>query len=754
MRSRSLALLLLIPVLAGAVEGHGEEDPGAERHRGFGAVGVDGVRPGMVPFVLPWDDGTPGPTDLSFLNHRPAGKYGYLTAREDGDLYAGEDRIRCFGVNLCFGAAVPAKERAPGLAARLAKFGVNVVRFHHIDNARALLPHRNNSRDFDPAAEDRLDFLINELKQRGIYSNLNLLVSRKFQEADGAGPLHLVSGKMQSCVGMWHEPAFALHAEYARRLLGHRNPYTGLTYAEDPAVAFIEILNENGLANTWLSPERTAAAGNLAELPPELTAPLLERWRRFTAGRHGDTAQILTAWGEPADSDLVRDGELQLVPLEQLTGFQRRSLTLRTDWLTFLREVERDYYRRMAAVIKEDLHCRALVAGSTLHSGWPTVMAEMDWTDGHVYWENPSWRKGTWDYAGREWHIGNQSHCDAGPAGRLRWIAAGQIRGKPFGVTEFNHSAPNVFAGEAPLYLAAHAAIQGWDCPYLFAYSHSDRFDSGMLMGLDTVSHPTKMANLTVAALIFRRGDLGPARSVDAGWMNREREVEIVARQGRSWNLAHAHHVGVAPPDTVRRRCEMVVAETEPAGLTGARPDEDHTLAITSDTGELTWDDADPRGGVTIVDTARTKSVFGMIAERRFALGAVEIISGKTMDGGGCISVCLLEGDSFSAAGRALIVATARAENTGMLWKKVLREGSPGQIHWELDHWGRAPTTVEVVTARIGLPGSPATVTAYRLDERGQRAGEIPLRPLDDHRVGLHLGLEHRTLWYEVVWRR
>ena len=30
-------------------------------------------------------------------------------------------------------------------------------------------------------------------------------------------------------------------------LLKHRNPHTGLTYAEDPAIAFVEIINEQSI---------------------------------------------------------------------------------------------------------------------------------------------------------------------------------------------------------------------------------------------------------------------------------------------------------------------------------------------------------------------------------------------------------------------------------------------------------------------------------------------------------------------------
>ena len=269
-RAFGLSALLLLGAHAMALEvdSHGEEDPGAERARQ-----LDSAQPGMVPFVLPWNDGAPGPTDMRFLNAGPAGAHGRVVAKEDGHLYTEEGRIRFFAVNLCFKGAVPSKEDAPHIAARMAKFGINLVRFHHIDNARSgLLPSQEDSRIMDAEVLDRIHFLIAELKKQGIYTNLNLLVSRRFRAGDGVGPIHTVKGKMHHLIGMWHDGAFQLQTDYAKALLTAENPYTGLSLAADPAVAFVEVLNENGLANTWFSPARSAFAGDLRAQPEEIDA--------------------------------------------------------------------------------------------------------------------------------------------------------------------------------------------------------------------------------------------------------------------------------------------------------------------------------------------------------------------------------------------------------------------------------------------------------------------------------------------------
>ncbi|HEV3116391.1 MAG TPA: hypothetical protein VGY58_05020, partial [Gemmataceae bacterium] len=153
------------------------------------ARSADETRAALAPFVLPWDDASPGVTNVSGWLHKPAGKFGAVHAGKDGHLYAGKQRIRFFGVNLCFDATMPRKEDADKIAARMAKFGINVVRFHHMDMFAfpAGIRARNSTSTsaLDPEALDRLDYLIAQLKRHGIYANLNLLVSRPFQQSDG-----------------------------------------------------------------------------------------------------------------------------------------------------------------------------------------------------------------------------------------------------------------------------------------------------------------------------------------------------------------------------------------------------------------------------------------------------------------------------------------------------------------------------------------------------------------------------------------
>jgi len=270
------------------------------------ASAEEGAR--LFPFVLPWDDDSPSVTNISNWLHKPAGKFGHIRVGADGHLYAGTQLVRFFGVNLCFGACFPRKEDAEKVARRMAKFGVNVVRFHHMDSRQSPDGIRSatqeHTRDLDAEALNRLDNLIAQLKQNGIYVNLNLLVSRPFNAADGLpAEIEKLGWKERHMVGFFYEPMIELQKEYARKLLTHRNPYTGLTYAEDPAVAFVEINNENGLIQAWLG-------GKIDQMPSVFQQELQRKWNGWLQARYATTEKLRQAWRvreEPIGEELLRN---------------------------------------------------------------------------------------------------------------------------------------------------------------------------------------------------------------------------------------------------------------------------------------------------------------------------------------------------------------------------------------------------------------------------------------------------------------
>ena len=259
----------------------------------------------LAPFAPPWDDVAPGPTDLRDTIPRPAGAEGFVAAR-DGHFFVGNRRFRIFGINFTAGSGMPDHPTADKIAARLAKFGFNAVRFHFLDSTWGN-PHlidyaSGDSRNWNTNALDRLDYFISRLRAEGVYSDLNLLVGREFGRHDGVDPrIKDLQWKTAHAVGFFHAPHLAAQQQYARQLLTHCNPYTGITYAEDPAVAIVEINNENGLLHAWLGRELDA-------LSEPFAGDLRAQWNTWLAKRYASDAALAQAWHvrtEPLAGELL-----------------------------------------------------------------------------------------------------------------------------------------------------------------------------------------------------------------------------------------------------------------------------------------------------------------------------------------------------------------------------------------------------------------------------------------------------------------
>ncbi len=239
----------------------------------------------LFPFVITYEP-RQGITDLSGWLERPAGKHGYVRA-EDGRLVTDAGPIRFWATNLCFEACFPSRTEAERLAARLASFGINGVRLHHMDS-HSIWGDSPNKLTIDPKKLDRLDYLIHQLKQHGIYTNLNLHVSRWFGDAEGF-PAREQRPHYDKGLDNFEPRMIELQKKYARDLLAHVNPYTGQSYCEDPAIAFVEISNEDALYAEW-------RAGHLDDLPEPYLTTFRKLWNAWLRRKYGTTAALREAW--------------------------------------------------------------------------------------------------------------------------------------------------------------------------------------------------------------------------------------------------------------------------------------------------------------------------------------------------------------------------------------------------------------------------------------------------------------------------
>lgn len=263
----------------------------------------------FVPFVIPF--ATPEDSVLR-QPHTPVPVDGPWVTVDGEHFQVAGDRYRVWGVNLSFGSCLPLREEAPILADRLAAAGVNNVRLHHLDTAK--FPRgiwAEDGRRLHPEALDRLDYFIDQLARHGVRVNLNLHVGHSHSKDLG---LPEQPDSYDKIIGIFTPQLIEAQQQYARALLSHRNPYRGCTLAEDPAVAFLEITNEDSLF-MWGSENK------LRSLHPYYEKGLRDLYNRWLQKRYGTREKLVTAWSEGAEAlqaNLLEGVNLELPPGEAL----------------------------------------------------------------------------------------------------------------------------------------------------------------------------------------------------------------------------------------------------------------------------------------------------------------------------------------------------------------------------------------------------------------------------------------------------
>lgn len=248
---------------------------------------------GNVTNVKTWDNPLPKAGSRGFLGTKD-GRFAF----ESGDA-------RFLGTNICFGANFPEKEKAEFLARSLSRFGISVVRLHHMDSRDIWGDNASKTQtEIDPKQLDKLDYLIYCLQQEGVYVNINLHVSRAFDERDGFENSDALPTQNKG-VDNFERRMIEFQKKYARDLLTHVNPYTGKAYVDDPGVAVIEINNENSIVASW-------SWGELDKLPKPYCDEFQKLWNDWLIQKYGSTDKLRAAWKTrdyPRGPELIADGK-------------------------------------------------------------------------------------------------------------------------------------------------------------------------------------------------------------------------------------------------------------------------------------------------------------------------------------------------------------------------------------------------------------------------------------------------------------
>src|SRR3972149_3570994 len=242
----------------------------------------------------------------------PAGKHGFVKVKDSHFYFEDGTRAKFWGTNLCFNACFPDKKEAEIIANRIAYFGFNAVRLTHMDwgfepkgifediAVASKNPQLKPTSTLSKNQLDRLDYLIYQLKQRGIYININLLVSHHFTKADGVVDAEKL-GMAAKPVCMFDKRLIELQKKYAKELLTHYNPYTKLRYCDDPAICLVEIINESTLADF-----------NKTTFTEYYQKEFDELFNTWLITKYGSTEKVQDAWPKSYSSLLPDIKEWQM----------------------------------------------------------------------------------------------------------------------------------------------------------------------------------------------------------------------------------------------------------------------------------------------------------------------------------------------------------------------------------------------------------------------------------------------------------
>lgn len=706
---------------------------------------------------FPWqpeEDFRPSVIDAGELLDAPAGKHGFVRMQEGRFVFEDGTPVKFWGTNICWDDPACSKEVAERWTRFMAKYGVNCIRLHKFTNpgSQGIALGGDDSTTMDPEKLDRMDYFVHRLREKGIYYGWSPIFRHEVQPGECDQLLAYDE------VAAWHEETswgdsglvnFArdlqeIHVALLVGLLKHHNPYSGLRYAEDPALAFVEIQNEDDIF--WPATERAVEA---CPTYRRLLCSIFSEWLRR---QYGTEAALRQAWGEAAlGEESLADCSVYPAPscehytpqaLAESPLGRKRLL----DQARFLYETQNNYYSRVARSIRATGY-RGPLIGSCWQAGHSMPHyynlhsdALVGFIDRHNYYG-----RGAGRHRMAPGPMQNPSMlARAGSA--LLSVGMQQVAERPFAFSEWICVLPDEWGAEtAPLVAAYGMGLQNWDASYEFCSRTSEHlwWDTLSAGGnVYNVDSPLHLGQYPVLARMIRRGDVAPGQPVAVRRICvpafQEGGPDIDERVEQEGDVKVFR--GEIPSEALAVGRVLIEFTEEPREHERADLDQwwdPSSRLVRSNTGQLTWQYGER--GLVIVDTPCTQGVVGFGGGRRFDLDGTLIELESPFASLLVTSLDYEQGIADSP--HLLISAVARARNTGMEWN---------QDHTELVSVGGPPLLIEPVEATITLKGRNR-VTVWALDHAGRRTDtRVPTRRVAGG-AAFTLGGQYATIYYEVV---
>lgn len=635
--------------------------------------------------------------------------------------------------------------------------GYNMVRLDFVEST--LMEGRKGDFDYNPEQLDRFYYLVSALKKNGIYLILNGLSS-------GNGGYGNVSerwiNKKGLHAGVYFDAEKQAHwKKLIATMYGQVNPYTGVSVLKDPTVAGLILVNE----------------GNLVFLNRNGVAPALKpHFAKWLKTKYGGQQALKTAWGgELKASENIESGEIDFPAPDAWTSKRM------ADVQQFFFETENKTAAWMTSYLR-GLGYQGLTSAYNLWNA-PAANAsrsQLPWADMHHYFAHPEY-----DAKGNM-KVRQDSMLKNG-ANYIREIAATKHIGKPFTVTEHGQVFWNPYRRESGLALPAYAAFQSWDgiCQHSGAVDLSyaptvgrKNFINPFAVGSDPISRVTE----TLAALLYLRGDVTPAKHVlsvkfdqdDAfvksahlgGTPSDVSKLSLVTGVGLDWQgklgldaydgqialnqpglklvsngklqtLKPSENLAVKLDGLMQKytqkiaykasKISLIADERWAARLQNIRDakwlsadnqSSAETNVYHSDTGEILLDAEQKR--LTVI-TAKTEAVV-FDEPKTIQLNQLKVLSAES---GALVAVSAMDNQPLANSKRMLLVLATDARNSDMQFA--------GSGYETITQMGQAPVIVRANKVKIALRNAnQKQLKVFSTNLRGQRVDAIPVQQTAD----------------------
>ncbi len=670
--------------------------------------------------------------DLRGLNENAAGDHGFVTRSKDGNDFAFSDGtpVRFWAVNdSAFDKDLARQARF------LAKRGVNMVRFHC-----NITPTNDDLMSIDQGDRDNLWKGIAAMKKEGIYVTYSPYWAGPARVKPSMGILDTGGGGNWGLL-FFDQKLQAAYRSWLKQVLTEKNPYTGSPLSQDPALAIIEIQNEDSLL-FWTSQGIKGAAKK----------ELRRQFAQFLTGKYGSLEKAKETWNNAApsadqdSSDDFAEGEAALYIAWQLTqhggpeGQQLRCV----DQMQFLTETMRNFNKMVGDYLKNELSCKQLVNAGNWRTADNVSMLDAE----------------RWSYAANDVMAVNRYYDAAHEGPNSGWaicngdkfldqsvllrprefpLALKQVAGFPMIVTESSWVPPLSYQSEGPFLVAAYQSLTGIDGYYWFATGEEDWRQPGSANGFMpsegkwVCATPILMGQWPAAAIIYRRGYVTQGKPVVTEQRSLEdlwrRRTPIVAEDpGFDPNRDGANR---APESNIKNGVNPLAYLVGPIEVKyGADPGKsdvadlapfihEETKTVKSTTGQLIWDYG---RGLCVLNSPKAQGVTGFLQhEGIFSLGDVEIQSKNDY---ATVLVVAMDDKPLKDSAKILVQVGTTERPADWTTKHAQVANQPGE---EVVNFGHAPWMVTPADVTITLKSTHIS-RAQVLDPNGMPIKELPLQ--------------------------